>query len=229
MDVALPTYNVDTELIEEAITDRTRAIMFAHTLGNPVDLHRITSLAKKHDLWLVEDCCDALGSQYHERSVGGFGAMATFSFYPAHHITMGEGGAVVTDNIELSHIVESFRDWGRDCHCPPGRDNTCRNRYGFQFGGLPEGYDHKYVYSELGYNLKITDMQAAIGLAQMAKLEWFIQRRKDNLDRSFEGLHDLEDVLVATSGPQRGANPPGSAFLSRLGVVRRNESSWSSS
>jgi CDP-6-deoxy-D-xylo-4-hexulose-3-dehydrase len=196
VDVKFPTYNVDPALVEDAITEKTKALVFAHTLGNPFDLKAITKIAKEHDLWLVEDCCDGLGSRYAGRPVGTFGDIATFSFYPAHHITMGEGGAVVTDDDRLAKAVESFRDWGRDCHCPPGHDNTCRNRYGFKFENLPEGYDHKYVYSELGYNLKISDMQAAVGLSQMDKLAGFIEARKRNFSRLRGALADLKDVLV---------------------------------
>ena len=203
VDVSLPTYNVDVDLIGRAITDRTKALIFAHTLGNPFDLKRVVEIAKDHDLWLVEDCCDALGSRFDDRLVGTFGDIGTFSFYPAHHITMGEGGAVVTNDQKLATIAESFRDWGRDCHCPPGKDNTCRNRYGFKFEDLPQGYDHKYVYSEIGYNLKISDMQAAVGLSQMDKLEGFVQRRRENFDRIRSALSDLQEVLVlpeATKG-----------------------------
>ena len=166
VDVSLPTYNIDPALIEAAITPRTKAVMLAHTLGNPFNLEVVTALCRKHGLWLVEDCCDALGSTYGGQKVGTFGDIGTLSFYPAHHLTMGEGGAVFTRNAELRKIVESFRDWGRDCFCPPGRDNTCCNRFGWKLGDLPQGYDHKYIYSHLGYNLKITDMQAACGLAQ---------------------------------------------------------------
>jgi len=205
VDVSLPTYNVDTELIEDAITERTKALIFAHTLGNPFDLKHVVEIAKDHGLWLIEDCCDALGSMYGGRRVGTFGDIGTFSFYPAHHITMGEGGAVITNDQKLATAVESFRDWGRDCHCPPGKDNTCRNRYGFKFEDLPQGYDHKYVYSETGYNLKISDMQAAVGLSQMDKLECFIQKRKHNFTKLKTALSDLKDVLVlpeATGGSE---------------------------
>ena len=203
VDVSLPTYDVDVDLLEKAISEKTRAMIFAHTLGNPFDLKKVVDFAEKHDLWLIEDCCDALGSRYSGRPVGSFGDIATYSFYPAHHITMGEGGAVTTDDGRLATAVESFRDWGRDCHCPPGHDNTCRNRYGFKFEGLPEGYDHKYVYSELGYNLKISDMQAAVGLSQMDKLPRFVEARKNNFRRLRKALNDLEDVLLlpeATAG-----------------------------
>lgn len=169
VDVDPTTHNIDATKIEEAITAKTKAIMLAHSLGNPFNLDVVTALCKKHNLWLVEDCCDALGSTYRGKMVGTFGDIGTLSFYPAHHITMGEGGAVFTNNLELKKIAESFRDWGRDCYCPPGKDNTCSKRFGWQLGDLPFGYDHKYTYSHLGYNLKITDMQAACALAQLEK------------------------------------------------------------
>src|SRR3989338_10788293 len=175
LDVDLPTYNIDPSLIEAAITPRTKAIMLAHTLGNPFNLEAVCAVARKHGLWLIEDCCDALGSRYNGQLVGTFGDIATLSFYPAHHITMGEGGAVFTRNAELKAIAESFRDWGRDCYCKPGSDNTCGKRFCQQHGSLPYGYDHKYTYSHLGYNLKITDMQAACALAQMDRLPGFIE------------------------------------------------------
>ena len=177
VDVHIPTYNIDPELIEAAISDKTKAIMLAHTLGNPYDLTKIVHIAKKYNLWLVEDCCDALGSTYDGKLVGSFGDIGTLSFYPAHHITMGEGGAVFTNNSDLKRIIESFRDWGRDCYCQPGKDNTCGKRFGWQLGTLPFGYDHKYTYSHLGYNLKISDMQAACALAQMDRLPRFVEVR----------------------------------------------------
>jgi CDP-6-deoxy-D-xylo-4-hexulose-3-dehydrase len=184
VDVDLSTHNIDASLIEAAITPKTRAIMLAHSLGNPFNLDVVTALCKKHKLWLVEDCCDALGATYKGQMVGTFGDIATLSFFPAHHITMGEGGAVFTNNTELKQIAESFRDWGRDCYCPPGKDNTCNKRFCWsrkELGGeLPDGYDHKYTYSHLGYNLKITDMQAACALAQMDRLEEFIATRRAN-------------------------------------------------
>ncbi|VWD35409.1 lipopolysaccharide biosynthesis protein RfbH [Burkholderia contaminans] len=180
VDIDIPTYNIDPALIEAAITPRTRAIMLAHTLGNPFNLEVVTALCRKHGLWLIEDCCDALGATYQGRKVGTFGDIGTLSFYPAHHITMGEGGAVFTNNDELRRIAESFRDWGRDCYCEPGRDNTCNKRFCWKLGDLPEGYDHKYTYSHLGYNLKITDMQAACALAQLDRLDDFISRRRSN-------------------------------------------------
>jgi CDP-4-dehydro-6-deoxyglucose reductase, E1 len=196
VDVHIPTYNVDASLIEAAITPRTRAIMLAHTLGNPFDLAKVTDIARRHNLWLVEDCCDALGATYGGRIVGGFGDVGTLSFYPAHHITMGEGGAVFTNNGELKTIAESFRDWGRDCYCAPGKDNTCGKRFCWKLGDLPYGYDHKYTYSHIGYNLKITDMQAACALAQMDRLEGFIQARRDNFASLRERLRDAEEFLI---------------------------------
>jgi CDP-6-deoxy-D-xylo-4-hexulose-3-dehydrase len=205
VDVELETYNIDPEKIEAAISPRTKAIMLAHTLGNPYNLDVITNLCKKYGLWLIEDCCDALGSTYNGRMVGTFGDIGTLSFYPAHHITMGEGGAVFTNNSELRQIAESFRDWGRDCYCPPGKDNTCGKRFCWKLGDLPEGYDHKYTYSHLGYNLKITDMQAACGLAQLAKAEWFIERRKNNFSFLRDRLSSCEEFLIlpkATDGSE---------------------------
>lgn len=196
VDVHIPTYNIDPDQIEAAISDRTRAIMLAHTLGNPFDLGRVMEIARKHNLWVIEDCCDALGSTYKERSVGTFGDIGTCSFYPAHHITMGEGGAVFTSNNNLKRTIESFRDWGRDCYCEPGKDNTCRKRFGWQLGTLPLGYDHKYTYSHLGYNLKITDMQAACALAQMDRLTGFIEARKRNFTFLKERLKACEEFLI---------------------------------
>ncbi|WP_404335676.1 lipopolysaccharide biosynthesis protein RfbH [Sphingomonas sp. MMS12-HWE2-04] len=182
VDVDLDTYNVDASLIEQAITPRTKAIMLAHTLGNPYNLGVIRALCDRYNLWLVEDCCDALGATYDGKMVGTFGDIGTLSFYPAHHITMGEGGAVFTNNPELKLIAESFRDWGRDCYCRPGVDNTCNKRFCWKLGDLPFGYDHKYIYSHLGYNLKITDMQAACGLAQLARIDEFVAARRANYD-----------------------------------------------
>jgi len=196
VDVTLPTYNIDPARIEAAVSPRTRAIMIAHTLGNPFDLDAVLEVARRHDLWVVEDCCDALGSTYHGRKVGTFGHIGTLSFYPAHHITMGEGGAVFTDDDVLKRAVESIRDWGRDCYCAPGRDNTCGKRFKWQLGDLPRGYDHKYTYSHLGYNLKITDMQAAVGLAQMDRLEGFIEARRRNFRHLHERLAPLADRLL---------------------------------
>lgn len=196
VDVHLPTYNVDVAQLEAAITPRTKAIMLAHTLGNPYNLDAVTRLCKQHGLWLVEDCCDALGSTYNGQLVGSFGDIGTLSFYPAHHITMGEGGAVFTNNDDLRRAAESLRDWGRDCWCAPGKDNTCGQRYCWKLGQLPEGYDHKYTYSHLGYNLKITDMQAACALAQLDRLDGFIAARKRNFARLHERLRGAQEFLL---------------------------------
>lgn len=196
VDVELGTYNVDVEKIEAAISPRTKAIMLAHTLGNPYNLSVVTALCKQYNLWLVEDCCDALGATYGGQLVGTFGDLGTLSFYPAHHITMGEGGAVFTNNAELKVIAESFRDWGRDCYCAPGKDNTCGKRFCWKLGQLPEGYDHKYTYSHLGYNLKISDMQAACALAQMDRLNGFIVARRRNFEFLRERLRSCEDLFV---------------------------------
>jgi len=196
VDIELPTYNINADLIESAITEKTKAVMLAHTLGNPFNLKLVKDICKRYDLWLVEDCCDALGSRYDNKLVGTFGDIATLSFYPAHHVTMGEGGAVFTNNEELINIATSFRDWGRDCYCEPGQDNTCGKRFCWKLGDLPFGYDHKYTYSHLGYNLKITDMQAACGLAQLEKLEGFIQARKNNFAFLSEHLKCCEDNLI---------------------------------
>jgi CDP-6-deoxy-D-xylo-4-hexulose-3-dehydrase len=196
VDIEIPTYNIDASKVEAAITSKTKAIMLAHTLGNPFNLDVITGLCKKYGLWLIEDCCDALGSTYNNQMVGTFGDIATLSFYPAHHLTMGEGGAVFTNNLELKQIAESFRDWGRDCYCPPGRDNTCGKRFCQNLGDLPMGYDHKYTYSHLGYNLKITDMQAACGLAQLEKAKSFIEQRKKNYQYLSSQLKDCEEFLI---------------------------------
>ena len=195
VDVDRVTHNIDTSKIEAAIGPKTKAIMLAHSLGNPFNLDVVTALCKKYNLWLVEDCCDALGSTYRGQMVGTFGDIATLSFYPAHHITMGEGGAVFTKHDELKSIAESFRDWGRDCYCQPGKDNTCGKRFCQQMGNLPYGYDHKYTYSHLGYNLKITDMQAACGLAQLERAPEFIKARKDNFAFLKERLKDCEEFI----------------------------------
>ncbi len=195
VDVDLATHNIDASRIEAAISPKTKAIMLAHSLGNPFNLDVVTALCKKHGLWLVEDCCDALGAKYNGRMVGTFGDIGTLSFYPAHHITMGEGGAVFTNDPELKLIAESFRDWGRDCYCPPGKDNTCNKRFCWKLGDLPEGYDHKYTYSHLGYNLKISDMQAACALAQMDRVEDFIAARKANFKYLKERLASCEQFL----------------------------------
>ena len=196
IDVKIPTYNIDENLVEEAITSKTKAIMLAHTLGNPFNIKRIKEICDKYNLWLIEDSCDALGSKFENKNVGTFGDLATLSFYPAHHITMGEGGAVFTNSIKLKRIAESFRDWGRDCYCEPGKDNTCNKRFGWKLGDLPFGYDHKYTYSHLGYNMKITDMQAACGLAQLDRLEGFIKKRKENFNFLYKNLKELEEFLI---------------------------------
>jgi CDP-4-dehydro-6-deoxyglucose reductase, E1 len=203
VDVTVPTYEIDVSQLEAARSERTRAIMVAHTLGNAFDLDAVVAFAKKYDLWLIEDCCDALGTTYKGRKVGTFGDLATISFYPAHHITTGEGGAVLTDKPNLQVLVESFRDWGRDCWCHTGKDNTCGKRFDWQLGQLPCGYDHKYTYSHIGYNLKATDMQAALGVSQLTKLPRFIERRKENFAYLRRKLEDLQDLLVlpeATAG-----------------------------
>lgn len=195
VDVDLATHNIDTSLLEAAITPKTKAIMLAHSLGNPFNLEVVLNLCSKYDLWLVEDCCDALGATYNGQMVGTFGDIATLSFYPAHHITMGEGGAVFTNNTELKQIAESFRDWGRDCYCPPGKDNTCNKRFCWKLGDLPKGYDHKYTYSHLGYNLKISDMQAACAVAQLDRLDEFIAARKSNFAYLKTRLQSCADFL----------------------------------
>jgi CDP-6-deoxy-D-xylo-4-hexulose-3-dehydrase len=196
VDVTLPTYEIDTSQLEAARSEKTKAIVIAHTLGNVFDLDAVTEFARRHNLWLIEDCCDALGSTYRGRNVGTFGDIATVSFYPAHHITMGEGGAVLTDKPALQVLIESFRDWGRDCWCEPGKDNTCGKRFDWQLGTLPCGYDHKYTYSHIGYNLKATDMQAALGVSQIAKLPHFIERRKENFSYLRKALQPLEEFLI---------------------------------
>jgi len=203
IDSSLPTYNVDVSLIEAAISERTRAIMAAHTLGNPYDLDTIRKIAERYSLWVIEDCCDALGSAWRGQKVGTFGHLGTVSFYPAHHITMGEGGAVFTSDPTLKRIVESVRDWGRDCWCAPGKENTCGKRFAWQLGSLPFGYDHKYTYSHLGYNLKITDMQAAVGLAQLQRIDAFVNARKQNFSHLKRRLAQYEEFMVlpeATAG-----------------------------
>lgn len=196
VDVSVPTYNVDVAKLEQAVSEKTKAIMLAHTLGNPFDVESVMRVARQYDLWVIEDCCDALGSTYEGKPVGTFGDIGTLSFYPAHHITTGEGGAVVTNNAKLRRILESFRDWGRDCYCPPGRDNTCGRRYRWERGELPKGYDHKYIYAHAGYNLKMTDFQAAVGLAQLERLPDFIETRKRNFRYLKEGLAGLEEWLM---------------------------------
>ena len=199
LDVTIPTYNIDVTQLEEALSEKTKAVMIAHTLGNPFDLKAVRAFCTEHGLWLVEDNCDALGARFtidgEERMTGAWGDIGTSSFYPAHHMTMGEGGAVYTNDPLLHRAIRSFRDWGRDCICPPGKDDTCRRRFDGQYGELPKGYDHKYVYSHFGYNLKATDMQAAIGLAQLEKLPDFVERRRENFAYFYEKTEDLTDVL----------------------------------
>jgi CDP-6-deoxy-D-xylo-4-hexulose-3-dehydrase len=203
VDVELPTYNVDVSQLEEALSPRTKAMIFAHTLGNPFNVAAVCDFARKHQLWLIEDCCDALGATFGGRRVGSFGDLATFSFYPAHHITMGEGGCVATNQPQLTKLVESFRDWGRDCWCAPGKDNTCGRRFDWQLGSLPYGYDHKYTYSHIGYNLKITDMQAAVGVSQLEKLELFIAARRNNFRYLSEQLQPLSEVFLLPQATPR--------------------------
>lgn len=215
VDVSLPTYDIDVSQLEPAFSDRTRAVMVAHTLGNPFDLASVTDFCRRRNLWLIEDCCDAVGATYQGRSVGTFGDLATVSFYPAHHITMGEGGAVLTNTPKLKTLVESFRDWGRDCWCDPGKDNTCGKRFDWQLGGLPHGFDHKYTYSHIGYNLKATDMQAAVGVAQLKKAMVFIESRRRNFRYLFAGLEDLADFFLL---PQATPNSEPSWFGFPLAV-----------
>ncbi len=202
LDVTIPTYNIDTTQLQAAISPKTRAVMLAHTLGNPFNLDAVLEVVKRHNLWLIEDCCDAVGSTYRGKMVGSFGNLATVSFYPAHHITMGEGGSVLADRPVLKKLVESFRDWGRDCWCAPGANNTCGKRFDWQLGDLPLGYDHKYIYSHIGYNLKATDMQAAIGVAQLRKLNRFIDVRRQNFQYLYRGLFDLQEFFILPEATQ---------------------------
>lgn len=206
VDVEMNTHNIDADLIEAAITSKTKAIMLAHTLGNPFNVKKVKEICEKYNLWLIEDCCDALGATFEGKMVGTWGDIATLSFYPAHHMTMGEGGAVFMNDPLLKLIAESFRDWGRDCYCAPGKDDTCGKRFGQQFGTLPDGYDHKYVYSHLGYNLKITDMQAACGLAQLESLEYFIQKRRSNFSYFYKRLATLTE-FIELAEPTPGSEP----------------------
>ena len=196
LDVDIPTYNIDVTKLEEAISPKTKAIMIAHALGNPFNIEAVSAIAKKYNLWLIEDDCDSLGATYNGQKTGTFGDLATVSFYPAHHITMGEGGAVLVNNIQLLRAVWSFRDWGRDCYCEPGKDNTCRKRFGWQLGDLPCGYDHKYTYSHIGFNLKVTDTQAAIGLNQLRKADRFVEKRRENHKLLFDLLKPLEEHFI---------------------------------
>ena len=215
VDVTVPEYEIDVCQLEAARSDRTRAVFLAHTLGNVFDLDAVCAFTRKHNLWLIEDCCDALGSTYKGRNVGTFGDIATLSFYPAHHITTGEGGAVLTDKPALQVLIESFRDWGRDCWCDPGKDNTCGKRFEWQLGSLPCGYDHKYIYSHIGYNLKATDMQAALGASQLTKLPEFIARRKANFHHLKAALAGLEEYLIL---PEAAVHSDPSWFGFPIGV-----------
>lgn len=212
VDVDINTHNILADQIEAALTDKTKAIFVAHTLGNPFNLSQIKELCQKRNLWLIEDNCDALGAKFNGKFTGTFGHIGTFSFYPAHHITMGEGGAVITDDTQLYRILMSIRDWGRDCWCPPGKDNSCKNRFNMQLGKLPFGYDHKYTYSHLGYNLKITDWQAACALSQLSKLDGFIEKRKANFTKLFMGLKQFENYFILPSW-ESGAEPSWFGFL----------------
>ena len=225
IDVKIPTYNIDESLVEEAITNKTKAIMLAHTLGNPFNVKKIKEICDKYNLWLIEDSCDSVGSKFNNQNVGTFGDLATLSFYPAHHITMGEGGAVFTNSKKLERIAESFRDWGRDCYCEPGKDNTCNKRFDWQLGDLPFGYDHKYTYSHLGYNMKITDMQAACGLAQLDRLESFIKKRKENFNFLYKNIKDLEEFLILPE-PEKNSEPSWFGFplsLKKNNKYNRND------
>jgi CDP-6-deoxy-D-xylo-4-hexulose-3-dehydrase len=225
IDVKIPTYNIDENLIEAAINKKTKAIMLAHTLGNPFNVRKVKEICDKYNLWLIEDSCDALGSTFDNQKVGTFGDLATLSFYPAHHITMGEGGAVFTNSKKLERIAKSFRDWGRDCYCEPGKDNTCNKRFAWKLGDLPFGYDHKYTYSHLGYNMKITDMQAACGLAQLESLNTFIYKRKENFNFLYKNLKNLEEFLILPEA-ENNSDPSWFGFplsLRKINKFNRND------
>jgi CDP-4-dehydro-6-deoxyglucose reductase, E1 len=225
IDIDIPTYNAKVELIEQAISSKTKAIMMAHTLGNPFDLKVVLDIAEKYNLWVIEDDCDSLGATYQGKKTGSFGDLATVSFYPAHHITMGEGGAVLINNIKLKMLATSFRDWGRDCYCDPGKDNTCKKRFEWQLGDLPYGYDHKYTYSHIGFNLKVTDMQAAIGLSQLNKADLFVQKRRENHKLLYDKLKPLEEYFILHE-PTPNSNPSWFGFMItiREGVkIKRHE------
>ncbi len=227
VDCEVGTYNINPRLVESAIGPRTKAIFLPHTVGMPFDLGTIVELCERHNLWLLEDGCDALGATYDGKLVGSFGAMSSISFYPAHHITMGEGGGVVVNDRRLKRTALSLRDWGRDCWCPPGKSNTCEKRFGWQLGQLPDAYDHKYIYSNIGYNLKVTDLQAAIGLAQLAKLERFVAARRRNFQRYMDGLADLTDQLVLPRiDPRAEISPFGFPITVAPGVERRKLVRW---
>ncbi|KKL60599.1 hypothetical protein LCGC14_2203720, partial [marine sediment metagenome] len=215
VDIELDTYNIETKELDNALSNKTKAVILAHTLGNPFDIDKVKQFCDKNKLWLIEDNCDALGSKYYNKYTGTFGDISTYSFYPAHHITMGEGGALITNNLKLHKIIKSLREWGRDCWCDPGKDNTCNKRFDWHLGTLPYGYDHKFTYSEFGYNLKITDMQAAIGLAQLRKLPQFIKARKNNHKRLFEGLKHLKDKIILPK-TQPNSDPSWFGFLLTL-------------